>query len=86
MDGDKLKTEAKITAILQAADMTHFKACLTAAADAAKATAPAADPTSKKIPVQFNQAADGPPSGREEKIATYKPHTFYGFKAGRECD
>jgi hypothetical protein len=86
MDGDKLKTEAKIKAILQAADMAHFKAVLTAAADAAKVTAPAQDPTSKKTPVQFNQARDSPPSKRQEKIATYKPHTFYGFKAGQECE
>lgn len=35
--------------------------------------------------VRFNQAADSPPSPRMEKAYSERAHTFYKFKAGRQC-
>lgn len=40
-----------------------------------------------RIPVQFNQAKDSPPSkDRQERIGKLGRHTFYSFKAGREAE
>jgi len=40
-----------------------------------------------RIPVQFNQASNSPPSAqRQEKIGRHGKHTFYAFKPGREAD
>jgi hypothetical protein len=40
-----------------------------------------------RIPVQFNQASNSPPSAqRQEKIGKHGKHTFYAFIVGREAD
>jgi hypothetical protein len=40
-----------------------------------------------RMPVQFNQANDSPPSrDRQERIGRLGKHTFYAFKPGREAE
>ncbi|MGJ5065223.1 hypothetical protein [Bradyrhizobium oligotrophicum] len=85
MDADAMKSKDDLEDSLTASEVKHLKGSVEASATAIAATAPASDSASGRIPVQFNQAANNPPSTREEKIARYASETFYAFKTGREC-
>lgn len=85
MDGDALKTKADLEASLIPSEVSKLKACCAGVATVCAGSVPYSDPASKRNLVQFNQAADSPPSKRQEKVAKYGVHTFYAFKKGREC-
>lgn len=88
MNGNQLKAEATLER-LEPADVEHLR--LTIEVVTAIGPAPrlphALASLSDRIPVQFNQATDSPPSAqRQEKIGRHGKHTFYAFKAGREAE
>jgi len=85
MDGDAMKSKDDLSNTLTAREVKHLKGSVEASAIAVASTPPASDTVSGRVPVQFNQAVNSPPSPREEKIARYASETFYAFKAGREC-
>lgn len=85
MNGDVLKTKAALEKDLDALETAVLKNVVSIAAAVMKEALPAAGPSSTRVPLQFNQAANDPPSKREEKIFNLGSHTFYGFIAGREC-
>jgi hypothetical protein len=85
MNSDVMKSKDDLSNTLIPREVTHLKGSVDASAVVIAATPPASDSLSGRIPVQFNQAADKPPSSRQEKIARYASETFYAFKAGREC-
>lgn len=74
---------------LEPADHEHLALCLavTNAISPAPALPRALVTLGDRIPVQFNQANDSPPSrDRQEKIGRLGRHTFYAFKPGREAE
>lgn len=88
MNGVTLKQRAHLER-LQPADREHLRLVLvvTGAMSPAPALPHALASLGNRIPVQFNQANDAPPSpDRQEKIGRLGRHTFYAFKPGREAE
>ena len=88
MSGNLLKPESALER-LEPADRDHLRlVCeITTAIGAAPQLPHALASLGDRIPVQFNQAANSPPSKeRQEKIGKHGKHTFYAFKIGREAD
>ena len=86
MNGNQLKAEATLER-LEPADVEHLR--LTIEVVTAIGPAPrlphALASLSARIPVQFNQATDSPPSAqRQEKIGRHGKHTFYAFKTNHK--
>ena len=74
---------------LDPADHEHLALCLvvTNAIGPAPALPRTLASLANRIPVQFNQANDSPPSkDRQERIGRLGRHTFYAFKNGREAE
>ena len=87
MESDKLKSKTNLEQTLIPSEIAHLKGAVATAGDVIDANLPANDTLTSRAPVQFNRAANTPPNPkRQEKIAHYGSHTFYAFKAGRECD
>ena len=84
MSGDKLKSKADLEKVLNKFDVEHLKGCVEAV-NALSSAVPISNGTFGRIPLQFNQATDSPPSPRTEKIGKAGAHTFYAFIVGREC-
>jgi hypothetical protein len=89
MNGNRLKSLEELAESLQEpAKLEHFKLSVEAAnkIDPYVNKPRALPKLGNRIPVAFNQAVDKPPSPqRMERIGKLSVHTFYGFKAGREC-
>ncbi len=88
MSADALKDKAALEAALSDAYVAHLRGAVEAAEKAAKVPLlPAKGPVGVKSrpPLQFNKAANSPPSPRMELLGKLGSHSFYGFKAGREC-
>lgn len=86
MDNDALRTKADLEKDLIPSEIAKLKASVEAVARAvALGAAPVTDAASNRALIQFNQANDSPPSGRQEKAARHGSHSFYAFKTGREC-
>lgn len=85
MNGDALKSKAALEKDLNSLETAVLKSVVAIAASVMQSPLPAPGPGSKRIPLQFNQAPNSPPSDREEKIFNLASHTFYGFIDGREC-
>lgn len=85
MVGDLLKAKTDLEGSLIPSEVSKLKACCEGVATVSAGSVPYSDPASKRCLIQFNQAADSPPSNRQEKVAKYGAHTFYAFKKGREC-
>lgn len=88
MNGNVLKPVASL-ARLEPADHEHLALCLvvTNAISPAPALPHALATLGNRIPVQFNQATNSPPSAdRQERIGRLGRHTFYAFKEGREAE
>ena len=85
MVGNSLKPDAELAKLVPD-DAAHLDLCVVAAT--ALGNSPAVTPVralSNKKPVNFNKAANTPSSLRIERIGKLGTTTFYGFKAGREC-
>ena len=85
MVNDTLKTKKILEKVLDQFDVAHLKNCAETVNLWSSATAPVSNDTLGGIPLQFNQAANSPPSPRMKKIGKAGAHTFYAFIAGREC-
>lgn len=88
MNGTTLKPAASLDR-LDPADREHLVLCLVVTnAISPSPTLPRSLATlGDRIPVQFNQANDSPPSrDRQERIGRLGRHTFYAFKQGREAE
>lgn len=86
MTGNALKSKADLEKSLNdIGEIAQLKRVVAAAGRAMSISTPAADPSTGKVPVQFNQASNSPPSTRMERVFHYGVHTFYGFIKGREC-
>lgn len=88
MDGTALKPVGNLDR-LEPADRDHLELVLVVT----KAIGPApilphgVASLGNRVPVQFNQATDSPPSkDRQERIGKLGRHTFYAFKSGREAE
>ncbi len=87
MAGNALKSKAQLERDLNADEAEHLRLSIEAANGINILAAPLAySGFANKRPLQFNQAADRPPSPRTERIGRAGAHTFYGFKQGRECE
>lgn len=84
MASDKLKSKADLEKVLNSFDVEHLKGCVEAV-NALSSSVPITNGSFGRIPLQFNQAKDSPPSTRTEKIGKEGAHTFYAFIDGREC-
>jgi hypothetical protein len=86
MSNNAFRSKADLEKSLNASEIAKLKACVVTVAKAvAMGAAPITDTASNRVLIQFNQANDSPPSGRQEKAARHGSHSFYAFKAGREC-
>lgn len=85
MKGDVLKAKTDLEGSLIPSEVSKLKACCEGVSVVCAGSVPYSDPASKRNLIQFNQAADSPPSKRQEKVGKYGAHTFYAFKNGREC-
>lgn len=88
MSGTALKPQASLDK-LKPDDREHLRLVLvvTNAIGAAPSLPHALATLGNRVPVQFNQANDAPPSkDRQEKIGRLGRHTFYAFKEGREAE
>lgn len=88
MNGVTLKPRSSLDR-LQPADREHLRLVLivTNAIGPAPTLPRAVASLGNRIPVQFNQANDAPPSrDRQEKIGRLGRHTFYAFKENREAE
>lgn len=88
MTGNTLKTKAILETSLNPDEIEHLRLSVVALASVSTSTASTQTYSglSNRIPLQFNQAANSPPSDRLEKLGKLgTKHTFYGFKIGREC-
>lgn len=87
MSGTALKPDSSLER-LDPADREHLQLVVTVVA--AIGPAPVLPhrlvTLENRIPLQFNQANNSPPSPRTEKIGKLGKHTFYAFKAGREAE
>lgn len=87
MNGVLLKPKSAFDK-LDPADREHLRLVLvvTNAISPAPSLPHALATLQNRIPVQFNQANNAPPSrDRQEKIGRLGRHTFYAFKPGREA-
>jgi hypothetical protein len=88
MSGTTLKPASSLDR-LDPGDREHLALVLTVTNAISPAPAlPHSLPTlGNRVPVQFNQANDSPPSrDRQERIGRLGRHTFYAFKDGREAE
>jgi hypothetical protein len=88
MNGVSLKPRSNLDR-LDPADREHLRLVfvVTNAISPAARLPHALASLNNRIPVQFNQANDAPPSAdRQEKIGRLGRHTFYAFKPGREAE
>lgn len=89
MDGNSLKSEETLASKLTGDDREHLRlvAEVVVAAGPTPQLPKALATLGDRVPVQFNQATNSPPSrDRQEKIGKLGRHTFYAFKEGRTCD
>lgn len=84
MSADRLKSKADLEKVLDQFGIEHLKGCVETV-NALSSVIPMSNSTFGRIPLQFNQASNSPPSPRTEKIGKAGAHTFYAFKSGREC-
>lgn len=87
MSGTSLKPDSSLER-LDPADREHLQLVVTVIASIGPAPVlPHPLVTlENRIPLQFNQANNAPPSPRTEKIGKLGKHTFYAFKVGREAE
>lgn len=86
MSANQLKSKAELERVLTPDDVEHLRGCVVAVNQIGNAAAPLSNNVfGRRIPLQFNQAANSPPSPRTERIGREGAHTFYAFKIGREC-
>ncbi len=84
-----LLKEAATLERLEPADRDHLRlvCAVTTAIGPAPQLPHALASLGDRIPVQFNQATNSPPSAqRQERIGKHGRHTFYAFIVGREAD
>lgn len=85
MGADKLLPVAVLKG-LAPDDLEHLKLTLNVVKNMQIETAPLRLDDPAVYPVQFNKAANSPPSGRFTFCARLQSHSFYAFIAGRECE
>lgn len=87
MSGDRLKSKKDLEKALNADEVEHLRLSVNAVGANSISSAPLNfSGLNNRVPLQFNKAENSPPSSRTEKVGKVGSHTFYGFKAGRECE